>query len=196
MSGLPSNKGGNMSLTKTPTRTQTVQLNEGLATYEPRPGYQANIDTLLSCLHNMPDDAKVIQGVQNPLLKLHSFTSQTKTVESIARAVYIRRKKPIQAFRQLMCYMGMKSKIEGDVQTFTFSREMWNKNGFRLISNGDSKGKPRLLFKWDNKDKEMDEREAEAVAGLLELRPMVERDAEAVSGLLVLKASSMDIFDI
>lgn len=142
--------GGNLAHVKDSDRVLQVQLNQdGVALWEPRNSYAAQIFALKGFIEALPSEAISHGEIQHPLLHVSGVRIPLDVSDMMERSIYGHRKPGNKAFHQLLSYLGMRSSIEkmARVRTLSFDPEAWNRMGVRLIKGGDSKGgKPKIVY--------------------------------------------------
>ena len=143
--------GGNMRSLKKSSREIEVCLNaDGVALWEPRPSYAAQIAVLRDAIEALPSTCKIRGGIEHPLLHVHGVCMTVAMSDSMDRRIYGHRKPGNKAFAQLLSYLGMRSSIDkrANVRTLAFDPDGWNRTGYRLIKGGDVKGgKPTIAYR-------------------------------------------------
>jgi hypothetical protein len=113
----------------------------------PRDGYMKNIDTFKGGITMLHDAQITYDHILHPLLGISAVTMTEEQDKSIIKEIYGHRKKPRDAFGQLLTYLGMRSEIKNKMRTLTFDPEGWNRMGYRLVKGGDMLGgKPTVVF--------------------------------------------------
>ena len=143
-------RGGGASTLANTARVIEVPVLNGIAQWKPRNAEREKISIVKEYFDKMP------QGIQNPvndagpqhpLLGIKEVTLTMHQYTEVANMVFGKRMKPVFAFRQLMTYLGIRTKSEDSMKILSFDPEGWNRMGYRLVKGGDrAGGKPFIKY--------------------------------------------------
>ena len=143
-------RGGGASTLANTARVIEVPVLNGIAQWKPRNAEREKISIVKEYFDKMP------QGIQNPvndagpqhpLLGIKEVTLTMHHYTEVAKMVFGKRMKPVFAFRQLMTYLGIRTKSEDSMKILSFDPEGWNRMGYRLVKGGDrAGGKPFIKY--------------------------------------------------
>ena len=140
--------GGNLAKRRESDKVFEVPMSkDNILQYQPKASYERDIRTLKKYIDSLPMGAKTLGGVEHPLLHVRGVRIPMALSNAIDHTIYGHRKGN-KAFAQLLCYLGMRSRIDRktNVRTLTFDPNGWNRQGYRLIKGGDVKGgKPTIV---------------------------------------------------
>ena len=108
--------------------------------------YEITIEIVNYFFNNVTNKSQT--GTIHPVFGISTIVLTNDQYGALAELAYGHRKNPKKALGQLMSYAGMaaRSMRVGNNHTLAFNPQTYNFNGYRLVSGGDSGGRPSVKY--------------------------------------------------